>query len=239
MENEIKFVTRQETFDDLAVRELAKNKAACICRLQFSRCKIQECHECEVGKRLANCMKELSDYNKLRLDSYTAAEYMSLSRNPNNWRTHKSFIAHYIGFVVVILLFLLLILIPIGIAGPQDRPSSKPFDSQIIDIREAVNNIVWDLDKDGRIDCCDHAILFKLLWDIKYPALKDKCEIIRNFNPGIMNHLFIGIRMNNSYIFVEPWATQSYYDMDIVWGSQYDMTKNSYGETKRWLETIR
>ena len=41
-ENEMRLVTRQETFNDFAVRELAKGRSACICRIQFGRCKKKE-----------------------------------------------------------------------------------------------------------------------------------------------------------------------------------------------------
>ena len=71
MEQEMKIVTRQETFTDLAVRELGKSRAACVCRIQFKRCKKSECASCPQQEKLESCLEAMSDYDKLRLDSYT------------------------------------------------------------------------------------------------------------------------------------------------------------------------
>lgn len=51
MENEFRFVHREETFNDLAVRELAAGRSACICRIQFGRCTKDECTSCEIGRQ--------------------------------------------------------------------------------------------------------------------------------------------------------------------------------------------
>ena len=50
-ENEIKIVTRQETFNDLAVRELAQARAKCICRVQNKRCNKSKCSTCPTFHR--------------------------------------------------------------------------------------------------------------------------------------------------------------------------------------------
>ena len=47
-DNEFRLVTRQESFNDFAVRELAKGRAACICKLQFGRCTKNDCKYCRI-----------------------------------------------------------------------------------------------------------------------------------------------------------------------------------------------
>ena len=54
-ENEMRLVTRQETFNDFAVRELAKGRSACICCIQFGRCKKSECASCQIHAEYENC----------------------------------------------------------------------------------------------------------------------------------------------------------------------------------------
>ena len=64
MENELKFVHREETFNDLAVRELAAGRSACICRIQFGRCTKDECASCDIGRQYRNCYNQMNDYDK-------------------------------------------------------------------------------------------------------------------------------------------------------------------------------
>lgn len=259
---EIRIVQRQETFNDLAVREIARNRAACICRIQFGRCTRERCRRCDTERRFANCYWSLSDYDRLRLDSCTADEYKELSANPFNWYDHKTYIKKYVGFVAVICLFVAFFPLLFAIAGcslrpmPEDRPSGGGslagkrgvYRKEILDVMDIVSDKVWDMDKDGKVNCVDHAIMFKVMWDLKYPALADKCEIVRNYNPGAgMHHLFNMIKVGSGRwakdnVFVEPWAHPdiSKYLMEENWSSsEYDPAFNQYGDTKKWLNTIR
>ncbi|MBP5602808.1 MAG: hypothetical protein J6X78_08775, partial [Treponema sp.] len=61
-DNEIRFVHREETFTDLAVRELAESSAACLCRLQFKRCTEADCENCQIGIGFRRCYNQMSDY---------------------------------------------------------------------------------------------------------------------------------------------------------------------------------
>ena len=70
MENELRFVHREETFNDLAVRELAAGRSACICRIQFGRCTKEECASCEIGRQYRSCYNQMNDYDKQRLSKY-------------------------------------------------------------------------------------------------------------------------------------------------------------------------
>ncbi|MBQ7538126.1 MAG: hypothetical protein IJT42_04095 [Treponema sp.] len=99
MEKEMKIVTRQETFTDLAVRELGKSRAACVCRLQFKRCKKSECASCPQHKKFQSCVEVMSDYDRLRLDSYTAGYYVEYSSNPMAWMNHREYVWHFTKFM--------------------------------------------------------------------------------------------------------------------------------------------
>ena len=94
MEKEIKFVTRTETFNDLAVKELGKGKAACVCRLQFKRCDKSACASCPQNQKYKNCVSQMSDYDKLRLDTYVSEYYVRYSRWPDQWMSHKRYVSH-------------------------------------------------------------------------------------------------------------------------------------------------
>lgn len=93
-QREVKIVTRQETFNDLAVRELAKSRSACICKIQFGRCKKRECMRCPIGRQYANCYIQLNDYDKLRLSEYVSQAYLRDSAEPEQWTSPGGYIWH-------------------------------------------------------------------------------------------------------------------------------------------------
>ena len=114
MEQEMKIVTRQETFTDLAVRELGKTRAACFCKVQFKRCSKEKCADCPQHKNLESCRQTMSDYDRLRLDSYTAEYYTELSKNPMAWMNHKEYVRYFTRFMLAFIGFFILIF---GILG--------------------------------------------------------------------------------------------------------------------------
>ena len=115
MEQEMKIITRQETFTDLAVRELGKTRAACFCKVQFKRCGKERCARCPQHINLENCRHSMSDYDRLRLDSYTAEYYAEFSKNPMAWMNHKEYVRHFARFILVFMFFFILILGILGI----------------------------------------------------------------------------------------------------------------------------
>lgn len=102
-QKEVKIVTREETFNDLAVRELAKGRSACICRLQFGRCKKEECARCAISRQYESCYKQLSDYDKLRLTEYVSEEYLTDSLNPEQWMGPCGYVMHTVKFSLIML----------------------------------------------------------------------------------------------------------------------------------------
>ena len=244
MNDEIRFVTREETFNDLAVRELAKGKAACICRLQFKRCDERECRNCSAAKKFNNCVNQMSDYDRLRLDSYIAEFYTQYSSTPDQWMSYKGYITYYLKFtlmmfVVVSFLFAFLVFC---IKAPCDSPrtlSPTIRDNIITTVMEAQKS-VYDHNKDGLVNCIDYTCLFKETWDKRFPEMQTNCVIVRNVNPlSGMNHLFIRIYADGLVNDVEPWASAPWrFEMESNWGKKYNPDFNFYGETRRWLSDM-
>lgn len=121
-----------------------------------------------------------------------------------------------------------------------DRINSE-LNSRITDVMNFVHDNIYDLNDDGKENCMDYSILFKLVWDEKYPELKSECEIVHNLRPGKMNHLFIRVTDGKSEdIEIEPWAyNPKLYLMEDNWIKVYKPEFNIYGETDLWLEEIK
>ena len=244
MGDEVHVVTREETFNDLAVRELAKSRAACLCRIQFKRCKLDKCTNCSTYKRLENCKSCMNDFDIERLNHYTNVYYTEYSMNPMSWMSHKEYKRHFRRYVIAVILFIaLLFCIPIIFIGPIDTPvNSINYDAAIVRTIQAAQSQVYDLDKDGKVNCIDYAIMFKLVWDRTYPRLSNRCTIVRNVNwLTDMNHLFIFIMTDEGRnIAVEPGTFDPYiFRMEDVWGDKYDSICNNYGETRYWLSEVK
>lgn len=245
MGEEIKVVTRQETFNDLAVRELAKTRSACICRLQFKRCDKAECAHCEIGKQYRNCYNAMNDYDRNRLAGYIAERYAIDSRNPEHWMNHKRYAKYTLSWIFggFLLLLLLFALIAYAAEGPFARPNKeqipKDIDVKIVTTIMKIQMDIHDVDGDNKVNCIDYATTFKIFWDRDYPDLKGWCSIVRNKGPGI-HHLFIKIWDGVWEIEVEPWTQNPYrYLMAENWTDVYDPNNNIYGETSRWLKEVK
>ena len=89
MVQEIRLVSEKETFKTQALRELAKTRSACLCKIQFGRCKLNECSGCHVSEQFEHCYNALNDYDKLRFANYVSKQYVEDSRTPQDWMTHK------------------------------------------------------------------------------------------------------------------------------------------------------
>lgn len=245
MNEEIKFVTREETFNDLAVRELAVGRSACICKLQFGRCKRSECGSCSIGEQYRNCYDQMNDYDKQRLAACVSRQYVIDSRSPEAWMPYKRYkrymLSWYFGIIFGILLLLGLFAWFTGdpLAEPKRYAVPEALNQQIVDtIREAQYRI-HDVNDDGLINCIDYTLMFKIVWDENYPDQYKMCQIVRNFGPRL-HHLFIHIVTPELIIDVEPWATDpERYNMSFNWSDVFDPRYNIYGETNKWLREIR
>lgn len=239
-DNELRLVHREETFNDLAVRELARSRSACICRLQFGACEKVECIKCEIGHDYRACYNQMNDYDKTRLSSYVSKYYLHDSLYPGKWMSYKKLCNHAAKWTTISIICLLLLILPLILLNPGDKPKqiSKDINDKIIVTIKLTQEYINDLNKDGKINCIDHACGFKMIWDNIYPELKDDCIIIRN-KSLTMNHLFIGVYEEDNIIFVEPWTNNPYeYDMHKIWSYKWNPKYNKYDETNKWLSKV-
>ena len=240
MENELRIVHREETFNDFAVRELAAGRSACICRIQFGRCTKDECTSCDIGRQYRNCYNQMNDYDKQRLSKYVSQNYVQDSLYPGKWMSYKALRKHTAKWFALIAVCLFFIFIPLFLMAPGDKPSdvhtvSQSTNNQIIVTIKLAQKYVKDVNRDGKVNCIDYACSFKLIWDAIYPEQAGDCIIIRNHSLTL-NHLYVGVYENNSLIFVEPWTSNpDVYDMQTIWGEKWNPRFNKYDETEKWL----
>ena len=248
MDEEIRFVHREETFTDLAVRELAKTQASCLCKIQGKRCTRAECRKCQVKAQLDKCKASMNDYDLTRLRNYTGQYYTDYSDNIMGWMNHKEYKRFYsltllrilLGFILLTAVFGALFL-AMGCTPrmPNDSPPDPHYyDDMITRTVQKTQRSLSDVNQDGEVNCIDAAIIFKVIWDNDYPSMPNKCQIAHNVNPGKkMNHLFVYIwNESGQRMDIEPRAPNPYrFDMKYNWGEDYDPKYNRYGETDWWL----
>lgn len=245
-DNEFRLVTRQESFNDLAVRELAKGRAACICKLQFGRCTKNDCKYCRIHAQYSACYSQMNEYDRQRLSTYISENYVRYSYDPSQWMSFSGYLKH-IGFIifmcVIVPVILLIGLVFLTVGIPDDKPVEPEIDEHIEYVMHKVKTYVHDINGDGLVNCIDHAVLFKIYWDEKYPNQKTSCIIIRNKKPAPykMHHLFIGIDTGHQIIEVEPRAKNyKKYLMADNWSTKYyNRNYNIYWETNKWLKEYK
>ncbi|MCL1836274.1 MAG: hypothetical protein FWG46_01870 [Treponema sp.] len=91
---------------------------------------------------------------------------------------------------------------------------------------------VPDLNEDGKVDCIDYSIWFRMLYG-------SNAKIIINNNPKTgMNHMFIRIWYNGYEIMdVEPQGTPTRYSMGLIWGMRYNPNYNK-DVTSQWTHVV-
>lgn len=243
MDNEIRLVHREETFNDLAVRELGRSRSACICRLQFGACLKEECVSCPIGQNYRACYSQMNDYDKQRLSTYVSENYRVDSLQPGKWMSYKGLKKHTFRWIVAIIFCLIILFLPLCLMMPGDKPKKidDKFDGMIISVMNEVKSDFYDINRDNKINCIDYSLIFKIKWDKKYPDYQYRCEIVRNMS-NTLHHLFIIITDDDyNKIEVEPWAENKYrYLMEENWDSKtYNPKYNIYGETKEWLSKVK
>lgn len=206
------------TFSDIAVRELAKQSAACICRRQFKRCTNSECIICSLHEDYMNCFNQMSDYDKLRLNNYTTEYYLQYSRSPMQWMEYiqmkKHILKWVIGIGIMLVAFVLLLLnscsmtkvrMPEQTFHPQpieDKyfysfwefkelvPDYNSITNSIRDVNAFVALNKKDLNHDGIVNCQDIVVMWKGCWDNSNKGID--CYIVWNDNNYTgFHHLFI------------------------------------------------
>lgn len=143
------------------------------------------------------------------------------------------------------LIALMLFIMPCTMANAECMKTSAEFDRKVELVLKQVNTNCYDVSGDGRVNCVDHAVLFKVYWDKQFD--KEDCIIVRNYNrEKEFSHLFVQVWDHEwcRMVAVEPWIdggdySHKYRCMECVWGDVYDHFRNRYNETEYWLRIGR
>lgn len=249
-DNEIRFVHREETFTDLAVRELAESCSACMCRLQFKRCTEDECQNCQEGIGFRTCYTQMSDYDRQRFNSYLRQAYLRNSQHPEMWQTFRGLVGrvfrYIIWFIIAVAIISVLMVqlfeccdMPKGQTKNRYASISPKMNSRVVDNIRYTQYNIYDVTADGKKNCQDYTILFYLFWQDRYPEDKDRVFFVRNKNPFTgMNHMFIYmIDYDGKGFYLEPWANNNKkYLMFDNWDSFYNASHNEIMPEEHYLK---
>ena len=145
--------------------------------------------------------------------------------------TRKLKIIRKIFFIACICLFFYFRSKP---AKAESSPAAMKTDERVCTVLKATHRMVRDTNWYDKINCVDYAVTFKFEWDKRYN--EDECEIVRNKNDSKhWHHLFVRVKSNGYWIYVEPQGTSDNYNITSYWENNYDSRYNVYGETELWL----
>jgi len=120
---------------------------------------------------------------------------------------------------------------------------SKETEFLIIDTILKIQAGIVDVNEDGKKNCVDHAILFYLVWTNYVDSTPGNCILVHNYQPGVMNHLFVQIkdRKTGKFVEVEPWTAvmEEYIETECWKTGKYNYRYNIYNETEKWLGQIK
>jgi hypothetical protein len=122
----------------------------------------------------------------------------------------------FIAFVVILVLLVIGYAVKVNVNKVRRMENTPDIVWQTI---EQVNSKIYDINKDGKINCQDYAIMFYNL----YPYTMKLIFINDNSKTG-MNHAFIAVKLKDEgWVSVEskPNGSKSYSVKD-VWGSKYN-----------------
>jgi len=215
-----------ETEYDKAITALATSFATC----SVSKCHGIKCATCPTKQQQDNVYNSMADLDKLRVQNELAVMLARL--NPpkvNHTRAKLGAVWDCRGSIIVTLIVLFVLF---GL--PFLLQASTPDDVKYI-LKQTTWN-VSDVNCDTKLNCIDYAITFKKQWDRRYEP--SNCEIVRNLSPSL-NHLFVRVKVNGSWVCVEPsayfYGYIDSYTMKEFWEDKYDSRYNFYGETEYWM----
>lgn len=215
-----------ETEYDKAITALATSLATC----SMSKCRGTKCATCPTKQQQDNVYNSMADLDKLRVQNELAVMLARLNPPKSDLR-HATLLGIWDcrGTIIGLLLFLFLIF---GL--PFLLQASTPDDVKYI-LKQTTWN-VFDVNCDAKLNCVDYAITFKKQWDKRYN--QSDCEIVRNLSPSL-NHLFVRVKVNGSWVCIEPsayfYGYINSYTMKEFWEDKYDSRYNFYNETEYWM----
>lgn len=222
-----------ETEYDKAVTALAQSLARCSwCRNNNT----SKCTTCSTKIMQTNVYNSLSDMDRLRVQNEQAA--IEAANPPPHEETFKEKLDVTLSSIwsclpsILLLIAVIVILVVIQYNVNATTPGYNKIQTCL---KTTVANI-RDVNDDNKINCLDYAIVFKYTWDANNnPA---DCELVRNLHKDF-NHLFVRIKWNNEWVYVEPsayfYGCMYAYTMQEFWGDRYDSRYNFYNETEYWM----
>ena len=212
---------------------LVNESVRCAKQLKSKKCRPEQCKDCPVGQRVERLMDSLNDWEQLEVSHRARVKLADSENLDRSVRAGDNFMKWVIALMACFSLFCIRNCIVYAESAYGNRAVLR-----VLSLTEAN---VRDLDGNGRVNCIDYAVTFKLEWDKVMP--KDECEIVRNYNPGktkrtSMNHLFVRVWISGEWVCIEPQTRsgRESYLMEDYWGTvKYVASRNVYGETDRWM----
>ena len=251
MYREEKIVIKNETFTDIAIKELADVKARLLI-YKFYHME-NKAHKLPAFQQLDYCYSQMNDYDKMRVDSRAADLFGKYMQKPDGFMPYAVLKRRYFKcWLILFISFLFSAYIFVFFEGtqsiynivseladkPEDRPPVYGYDIEQM-VHETIlelQPLLYDIDGNGRLTCLDRAVEFKHLWDMKYPNIP--CLMIQNWeNPKGFNHYFVKI----NGVYYDPWSEtypKGMHDMLSVWSrtGQYDPRYNK--ENYYWFDIV-
>ena len=241
-----------ETEIDKLICNISEAQARCMMKIDSGICDPNDCVNCDVRRNIDTAIANLSAGDNLAIHNKTEDILISASHADTEYKREKFKTAGSILKDVLKtmgILFIVAIVIPILLLlfFVRAKPYEFEDDSYVVPVLMLTHQYVYDVDGDTLVDCCDYAITFKMMWDYLYSGYESDCEIVRNKHPDAskdFHHLFVRCRHNYNaeWIYIEPQALPVYDNkmyMHVYWRDRYNPLFNYYGETDKWLSTVK
>lgn len=231
---------------------LAEVKAYCTYCRNTGICKPDDCSTCPKQKWFLESVRTLIPIDLLKIDMMSVEKlkrYLEVSAPEKRNREARK--RYYIeGLKMILILVTALMIAPflltlffMRVAGDYPPPLGgwekryqKPYVERVL---KTVHEEIYDMNRDGKINCQDYAVLFKWVWD-RDIGLDFEVEITHNLNFRTgMNHLFITLQCEGGTYYIEPQRNYNEeYLMERVWGSAFDYRCNVYAERNWWYKRM-
>ena len=241
MDREEKIVIKDQTFTDIAVNELADVKARLMIYKYYHQDKAAS--KLPIFQKFSVCYEQMNEYDKMRVDKYATDLFARYIANPFGFLPYKTlkrrafilwlifFCIFFFGFGALLGDYMLIYFEP--------KPKNVYYSKATIDLMVHENIMelqykLYDIDRDGEIDCLDIGVEFKHLWDRKHPDIP--CTPIQNINwAKNFNHLFIEI----DGIYYEPSSFHIRdHTMYATWGNRFDPKYNHPYGGQQWYDKV-
>lgn len=230
-----------ETDLDKCIEVLAETKANCAYRIKNNIC--SDCNHCSTYRNFNASYAKLQPIDRLKLDNIAGNKYNELLVQMHRARTGKLKKIDYKrrDFRLIIVAFIIIIAVIYIFGGmayfiPREVKYERYELERLYMVRDKLHEELYDLNRDGVINCQDYAVLFKVIWDREFPASAQRLRIAHNFNPGNgFNHLFVAYVGEHGTSYIEPQATGRDLSLESYWDNKYNPVYNNLAETQFWL----